>query len=201
MTTTETATATKLVIKPEEFAHKAANVALFASSDQARPILTAVLVEMTGQGQGRMVATDSYGLCVEEFTTDSNVSEGTWLVPAKMLAEVAKQASKTKSPVVFTFDNWTVTAECDRQTVTDRLVDGQFPNWKQLMPDESKLTGCAVFGVGSKMLARIAKMKTERGPVGISGEAIKVLCPADATKPFLMKVGSATVLQMPLRLP
>jgi DNA polymerase III subunit beta len=108
-----------------------------ASRDETRPILTGILVTASGQ-ELRMVATDSYRLSVKETRLEAAL-EGSFQanVPARALAELARivaqhegagelRVSVGANQVVF---------EVAGATLSSRLIDGQFPNYNQLLPD------------------------------------------------------------------
>jgi DNA polymerase-3 subunit beta len=124
----------------EPFVSTLAKVGRAASRDETRPILTGVLITILGDAL-KMVATDSYRLSIKEtklaHSLDRDVQA---IVPVKALSEVARLASTmgdgelevavTENQALFRLadpsgDVW----------VASRLIDGQFPNYKQLLPD------------------------------------------------------------------
>jgi len=111
-------------------------VAKAASRDETRPVLTGILVSLD-EGTLRMVATDSYRLSVKESTAPGvNGSAFEANVPARALQELSRVISETKaeSVSIFTKDNQVV-FEAGRVTLSSRLIDGQFPNYRQLLPE------------------------------------------------------------------
>jgi DNA polymerase-3 subunit beta len=111
-----------------------------ASRDDARPILTGVLVAATGEGV-RLVATDSYRLAVRDLAGVTLLPEGRKvLVGAKGLGEL--QRLLTDGDVeVFPGERY-VTFRLPGAEVTARLIEGDFPNYQQLIPSgyPNKLT-------------------------------------------------------------
>ncbi len=113
-----------------------AKVARAASRDDNRPILTGVLVSVEPTGL-RMVATDSYRLAVKQTTlSDGPQAEVEAIVPVKALNEVARLASgiESESIAVVISENQAVFGLGDLVIAT-RLIDGQFPNYRQLLPE------------------------------------------------------------------
>jgi DNA polymerase III subunit beta len=111
-------------------------VARAASRDETRPVLTGVLVSLE-EGTLRMVATDSYRLSVRESPVSGlNGSAFEANVPARALQELGRVIAETKaeSVAILTKDNQVV-FEADRVTLSSRLIDGQFPNYRQLLPE------------------------------------------------------------------
>jgi DNA polymerase III subunit beta len=111
-------------------------VAKAASRDETRPVLTGVLVSVDGQGL-RMVATDSYRLSVKETPLEGEPHDGFEAnVPARALQELSRVASETAADTIkiATHDNQ-ILFGVERMTLTSRLIDGQFPNYRQLVPE------------------------------------------------------------------
>jgi DNA polymerase III subunit beta len=114
------------------FAAALRQVVRAASKDDLRPILTGVL--MTAHAGGlRLVATDSYRLAVRDLKGVSMLSEGQRvLVAAKGLAEVQRLAGDGEIEVVLRERD--VVFRTSRAEVTARLIEGDFPNYEQLIP-------------------------------------------------------------------
>jgi DNA polymerase-3 subunit beta len=116
-----------------------------ASSDDARPLLTGVLIAAEGDGI-RLVATDSYRLAMRDLKAASPLPAGTdqILVPARALGELqrllpsketTKDASSEGGPSVgFTVGELDATFTVGGVTVSTRLLDGKFPDYRQLIP-------------------------------------------------------------------
>jgi DNA polymerase-3 subunit beta len=118
----------------EEFSHVVHQVSRSVSRDETRPILTGILV-VVEDGVLRMVATDSYRLCIKEASVEG-VSGGIELVvPGKAMEDVAKLVGSaetvsigvSENQVVFTFGS---------TTFISRRIEGTFPNYRQLLPKE-----------------------------------------------------------------
>jgi DNA polymerase-3 subunit beta len=114
------------------FAAALRQVVRAASKDDLRPILTGVLLAAHGGGL-RLVATDSYRLAVRDLRGVSMLSEGQRvLVAAKGLAEVQRLAGDGQIEVVLRERD--VVFRTTRAEVTARLIEGEFPNYEQLIP-------------------------------------------------------------------
>jgi DNA polymerase-3 subunit beta len=84
-----------------------------------------------------MAATDSYRLSVKETEiTEGPAGEVEAIVPARALSELARiaQASDADSLTVGIQENQIVFA-VDDVWLTARRIDGQFPNYRQLLPE------------------------------------------------------------------
>jgi DNA polymerase III subunit beta len=107
-----------------------------ASRDESRPVLTGVLVRFEA-GKLIMAATDSYRLSVKETEiTEGPAGEIEAIVPARALSELARiaQASGADSLIVGIQENQIVFG-VDDVWLTARRIDGQFPNYRQLLPE------------------------------------------------------------------
>ena len=121
----------------------AAKVARSASRDETRPILTGILVSASGSDL-RMVATDSYRLSVKETGLEAPL-DGSFEanVPARALQELVRiaQAADEGELTIGVRANQVV-FDLGGVVLSSRLIDGQFPNYRQLLPDthEHELT-------------------------------------------------------------
>ncbi len=111
-------------------------VARSASRDETRPHLTGVLVSASGR-ELRMVATDSYRLSVKETQLEEPI-EGTLEanVPARTLQELGRIASAGAADLIdiAALPNQVIFS-VGEVTLSSRLVEGRFPNYKQLLPE------------------------------------------------------------------
>jgi DNA polymerase-3 subunit beta len=128
--------ASVFAVDREAFVDTIARVSRSASRDESRPVLTGVLVRFEGD-KLVMAATDSYRLSVKETgLSDGPGRDVEAIVPARALAELARiaqggeggaiQVGVQENQVVFGADDVWLTA---------RRIDGQFPNYKQLLPE------------------------------------------------------------------
>jgi DNA polymerase-3 subunit beta len=104
-----------------------------ASRDDARPILTGVLLTASGGGL-RLVATDSYRLAVRDLQGVTQfLEEGQRvLVAGRGLAEVQRLLGEGEIEVVLAERE--VVFRVGTTEVTARLIEGDFPNYEQLIP-------------------------------------------------------------------
>src|SRR6266702_3542904 len=108
-------------------------VARSASRDESRPVLTGILVRFEA-GKLMMAATDSYRLSVKETELSGEVPELEAIIPARALAELARIAQSCETVELGVHENQVVFA-ADDVWLTTRRIDGQFPNYKQLLPE------------------------------------------------------------------
>jgi DNA polymerase III subunit beta len=111
-------------------------VARAASRDDMRPVLTGVLVTASGQ-EMTMVATDSYRLAVKRTELESPIGgELEANIPAKALRELGRLvvADELDEVAVSLLPNQAV-FKAGAILLNTRLIDGQFPNFRQLLPE------------------------------------------------------------------
>jgi DNA polymerase-3 subunit beta len=109
-------------------------VARAASRDESRPVLTGILVRFA-DGKLTMAATDSYRLAVKETALDGSAPELEAIVPGRALQELARIASSGETIDVGVHENQVVFGT-DGVWLTTRRIDGQFPNYRQLLPEQ-----------------------------------------------------------------
>jgi DNA polymerase-3 subunit beta len=153
----------------EAFVATALKVAGSASRDETRPVLTGILVSASDR-ELRMVATDSYRLSVKETTLETPLSSGFEVnVPARALQELARlvthaedqplSVSVRQNQVLFTFG---------RVILSSRLIDGQFPNYRQLLPEsfehELRIAGAEF----TEVVRRISLLAQKNAPLRLA---------------------------------
>lgn len=104
-----------------------------ASRDESRPVLTGILVRFE-PGKLVMAATDSYRLSVKETPLEESVPEMEAIVPARALEELARIATGATMLELGVRENQVVFG-ADGIWLTTRRIDGQFPNYRQLLPE------------------------------------------------------------------
>lgn len=117
-----------------EFSETIEQVARSASRDETRPHLTGILLSIEGENL-RSVATDSYRLAVRTTKIDPPVSEKIEAnVPARALQEATRIADGHET-VEITLAERQISFSAGEALLVSRLIDGQFPDFEQLIPD------------------------------------------------------------------
>jgi DNA polymerase-3 subunit beta len=129
-------------LKSDLFANAVNQVAIAAGKDDSLPTLTGVFVEIN-KNQITLAATDRYRLAVRELTwsaQDANI-ETTSLLRARTLADAAKSLIGSNQVILaFAPSNTNeklVGFISDGKTMTSRVLDGSFPPFRHLLPNES----------------------------------------------------------------
>jgi DNA polymerase-3 subunit beta len=104
-----------------------------ASTDEARPILTGVLLTAENDGL-RLVATDSYRLAVRDLPGVSVLgADQKVLVPGRALNELQRLLG-VGGEVTLRLGEREAAFEVGNTRLTTRLIEGEFPNYRQLIP-------------------------------------------------------------------
>src|SRR5688500_10484768 len=151
------------------FVETVLKVARSASRDETRPVLTGILVSASGD-ELRMVATDSYRLSVKETRLENSL-EGSFEanVPARALQELTRivQQGSAEALSVSVRSNQVV-FEAAGVVLSSRLIDGQFPNYRQLLPDayehELQLAGSEI----TEVVRRISLLAQKNAPLRLA---------------------------------
>jgi DNA polymerase III subunit beta len=105
-----------------------------ASRDESRPVLTGILVRFE-PGKIVMAATDSYRLAVKETPVEGSLPDLEAIIPARALQELARIATGADEIQLGLQENHVVFG-ADGTWLTTRRIDGQFPNYRQLLPEQ-----------------------------------------------------------------
>jgi DNA polymerase-3 subunit beta len=108
-------------------------VARSASRDESRPVLTGIHARFEG-GKLVMAATDSYRLSVKETPLEEAGPDLEAIIPARALGELVRIAGSGERVEVGVHENQVVFA-VDGVWLATRRIDGQFPNYRQLLPE------------------------------------------------------------------
>jgi DNA polymerase-3 subunit beta len=159
----------RVEVPGEAFVATVSKVQRSASRDETRPVLTGILVSAAGEDL-RMVATDSYRLSVKETKLEAAL-DGTFEanVPARALQELTRivQHENAETLSVSVRANQVVFA-VGGVVLSSRLIDGQFPNYRQLLPDtyehELRLAGPEI----AEVVRRISLLAQKNAPLRLA---------------------------------
>ena len=166
-----------LVLEGEVISRALAQVATAASRDETRPVLTGVLLE--GEGDTlRVVATDSYRLAVRELTVPG-VDGTKVLVPARAVVEVARLAAGQKE-VRMEVSSAQVGFQLGEVAIQSRLIEGEFPAYRQLLPEDMPNQLTVSKEPFLEALKRVAVLAQDATPVflELGDEGVRLTCHA-----------------------
>jgi len=121
-------------INTEEFKQAVSQTIITASSDSTRPVLTGVYWH-SHEGFIYLAATDGYRLSERRLVeTKSEVSA---IIPTQTLQEVLRTITDEPDTIDVLFDESQVRFRINEAEVISRLIDGNFPDYRQLIPAKS----------------------------------------------------------------
>jgi DNA polymerase-3 subunit beta len=117
-----------------------------------------------------MVATDSYRLSVMEAQAGSSLTDKKEvIVPRHTLEELARlYATDEDSKVTIAIIDSQIMFSNDKAILTSRLIEGQFPNYQQLLPDEFKSEVSIEKEELQEVVGRIGLMAQKNAPLKLS---------------------------------
>ncbi|HVC06261.1 MAG TPA: DNA polymerase III subunit beta [Solirubrobacterales bacterium] len=155
-------------------------VAAAASRDDMRPVLTGILVSAADK-EITMVATDSYRLAVKRTELESGIGGDMEAnVPARALrelsrilaAEEADRVSVSLLPNQAIFTTGTI-------VLNTRLLDGQFPNFRQLLPESYEHDVRLLRSEFLEVTRRVSQLAQRNTPLQLSFEPGKLTVSAE----------------------
>jgi DNA polymerase-3 subunit beta len=114
--------------------------AVAASNDESRPVFTGTLLEIKDQ-QMIMVTTDTHRLALRKghWQSDHLEENISLIIPTKTMVEVARIIADSEETLTMIFGNNQVCFDLGNIVVFSRLIEGQYPSYKQVIPDSKKL--------------------------------------------------------------
>ncbi len=115
-------------------------VAFAASTDEARPVLTGVLLKMEGD-RITMAATDGFRISIREDVIPHAVSKPVEaIIPGRALIELARIIGSGDEPLIMTFppDRGQVIFHVDSIELASQLIEGSFPDYRAIVPQNFK---------------------------------------------------------------
>ena len=170
-------------LESDVFAAAVAQVALAAGRDDTLPVLTGVRIEIEGD-QLTLAATDRYRLAVRTLPWRPQVADlsATALVPARTLADTAKALASgpevTLALSTGSAGEGMIGFEGGGRRTTSRLLEGEFPKYRSLLPSESSAVAEVPTGAFVEAVKRVALVAARNAPVRLSFSADGVVLEA-----------------------
>ena len=166
-------------LRGDAFAAAVAQVSVAAGRDDTLPVLTGVRLEIE-DGTITMAATDRYRLAVRDLTWSPEQSglSAVALVPARTLSDTAKALASADKVTVALAAGSTgeglVGFEGGGRRTTTRLLDGEFPKYKSLLPSESTAVATVETAALVESVRRVALVAERNTPIRLSFDADEV---------------------------
>lgn len=118
-----------------QFSSMVKKVARVVSKDESRAILTGVLISLEDQHL-KMVATDSYRLAITEADVEQLQNETFEAVISGSFLQDITSMSKSDNPISLALSENQIIITYQDTVFINRRIEGNFPNYRQLLPDE-----------------------------------------------------------------
>jgi len=126
---------TVIKINTPTFKQAISQTIIASSSDNTRPILTGIFWH-TSNGNLFIASTDGYRLA--EKRVMKSKEEIMAVIPSSTLQEVLRCVDNETGEIQIFFDDTQVCFKTTNLEIVSRLIDGKFPNYKQLIPKKSE---------------------------------------------------------------
>ena len=122
-------------ISQRELRRALSEVAFAAATDEARPILTGVLTRFSGD-RLTLAAADNYRIAVKSLPLLDSVEDTSLVVPARSYNELMRVLADSDDPVevMLASSKSQILFHLEGIDLVSRLIDGQFPNYQQVLP-------------------------------------------------------------------
>ena len=107
------------------------------SQDDSRPVLTGALIE-ANEDQLTFVATDSFQFAMTVYHTQNSGVDKHTIVQGKVLNELSKMAEETEKDITVSLTQTHMTVQVNDSILTARLLDGNYIDYKRIIPKECK---------------------------------------------------------------
>lgn len=169
-----------LTLPFDAFSKMVKRVSKVVSKDESRAVLTGVLIETEGSLL-RMVATDSYRLALTELqvegvgvasassnqdsaVVDPAASDFTAVIGGAFLNDVAGLSASGEVVSIGLADNQIIIS-CGETTFINRRIEGQYPNYRQLLPDEHTTRATLPVDALTAAVKRASLMSSSTAPI------------------------------------
>lgn len=122
-------------IKPEKLVNGLRSVWYSASVSDIKPEIASVFLGINNKTI-TFTATDSFRLAEKIIDYETEVDGETLLVPIRNVAEIIRVFDATKEDIKISFDDNQISFKSGGIYLTSRLIQGVFPDYKQIIPKE-----------------------------------------------------------------
>ena len=121
-------------IRSEDFSKGYGSVAYAISQDQSRLMLTGVLMESAGSGM-RMVTLDGFKMAMETIPCEA---DGVRMVVPGSFMKLVSSSTRAGETITFRTNGKRVQASTDGMMMSCALLQGDFPDYKSILPKDHK---------------------------------------------------------------
>ncbi len=161
----------KLILDSKTFRAAVNQVAFSAQENSSRPILAGVYFG-ADKSELRMAATDSYRLSEKSLKLDTSVEQKKCVIPVRAVFEADRLAAGAETVRVTIGENQVMFTVGNTQ-LTSRLIDGQFPDYQQIIPKKVSSTievDRAAFELAVRRVSIFAKQNNQHMKLEVFGD-------------------------------
>jgi DNA polymerase-3 subunit beta len=151
-----------LALKSKVLADMVKRTAFSVSQDETRYILQGGLLSSDGK-KARMVTTDGHRLSYIEQPLEASSELLQAVIPSKALGELGRVLQNDDSIVTAYFADNHIFFEMGELTLYSRLLDGQFPNYEQVIPKKNEHTLLAEVAPLAAVINRMSLLAADKG--------------------------------------
>lgn len=162
---------TKLSIPADNFRDAVHKVSFAAQENSARPILSGVCF-IANKDELRIAATDSYRLSEQVVHLGNPVEGLKCVIPVRAVMEADRLVGKEEQVAIQVSDNQVMFTLGETELIS-RLIDGQFPDYQQIVPKTQKTTVMidrAEFELAVRRVSIFAKENNQHMRLEIEGD-------------------------------
>ena len=149
-----------LTLPKQSFKEMIEHTVFAVSQEDARPILTGALLESDGD-QLTLVATDSFQFALTRYRLDQQLPARSTVVQGKVRAEIGKMADDAEETVTLQLTNTHITVAVGSTRLTARLLDGNYIDYKRIIPKECKTRVLVNVSILAEMIDRAQLISRE----------------------------------------
>jgi len=128
-----------LIINKDDLKNIIKQVIFAVSEDENRPVFKGVYVEVE-ENNINFVATDGYKLALRKINNENNKECFSCIIPGKTLNEIHKILQSIKDEIKLYICNNQIMFKTDKCKLVSRLIEGNYLNYKIMIPKESTLS-------------------------------------------------------------
>ena len=130
------------------------------STDEARPLFTGILVEAK-DGKITFVGTNTHRLAIKSLPYEGN-EELSMIIPSKVLGEISRNLTgEVPQQVLISLLNNQIMVVIDNVVIVSRLIEGQFPDYRRVIPPKFALTSKVNIKELAGAVERVALFSTD----------------------------------------
>ncbi len=113
--------------------------AFATDNDEYRPVMTGIFFDVNG-GKATLVATDRHKMVCDKIALTEDSAQGSFILPKKPATLLKSILAKASGPTHIKWNSRSATVETDDTCITCRLIEGRYPNYQSVIPQDAPNT-------------------------------------------------------------